>query len=71
MINNYARKNNFLKDKDNNFSSDDTREGVTVVVSIKHPDPQFESQTKVKLMNAEVSGIVSSITHEALSSYLG
>lgn len=70
VINNYARKNNFLKDKDNNFSSDDTREGVTVVVSVKHPDPQFESQTKVKLMNAEVSGIVSSITHEALSAYL-
>lgn len=70
VINHYARKNNFLKDKDNNFSSDDTREGVTVVVSVKHPDPQFESQTKVKLMNAEVSGIVSSITHEALTAYL-
>ena len=70
VINNYARKNNFLKEKDSNFSSDDTREGVTVVVSIKHPDPQFESQTKVKLMNAEVSGIVSSTTHEALSAYL-
>ena len=70
VINYYARKNNFLKDKDNNFSSDDTREGLTVVVSIKHPDPQFESQTKVKLMNAEVSGIVSSVAHEALSNYL-
>ncbi|MGD8857198.1 MAG: DNA topoisomerase (ATP-hydrolyzing) subunit B [Chloroflexota bacterium] len=70
VINNYARKNNILKDKDNNFSSDDTREGVTAVVSVKHPDPQFESQTKVKLMNAEVSGIVSSVASEALSDFL-
>ncbi|MCO5186537.1 MAG: DNA topoisomerase (ATP-hydrolyzing) subunit B [Anaerolineae bacterium] len=70
VLNTYARKNSFLKDKDPNFSSDDTREGVTAVVSVKHPDPQFESQTKVKLMNAEVSGIVSSIAGEALSTYL-
>mgnify|MGYP001321898152 FL=1 len=70
IINKYARDNNFLKEKDSNFSSDDTREGITVVVSVKHPDPQFESQTKVKLMNAEVSGIVSSVTSEALSAYL-
>ena len=70
VINNYARKNGFLKEKDNNFTSDDTREGVTAVISIKHPDPQFESQTKVKLMNAEVSGIVSSIASEALSDFL-
>ncbi|MCA9923334.1 MAG: ATP-binding protein, partial [Anaerolineales bacterium] len=70
VINTYARKNNFLKEKDNNFSSDDTREGLTAVISIKHPDPQFESQTKVKLMNAEVSGAVSSVTSEALSAYL-
>ena len=70
VINNYARKNGFLKDKDSNFTSDDTREGVTAVVSIKHPDPQFESQTKVKLMNAEVSGLVSSVASEALSDFL-
>ncbi|MEJ2748857.1 MAG: ATP-binding protein, partial [Anaerolineae bacterium] len=70
VINLFARKNNFLKEKDNNFSSDDTREGITAVVSVKHPDPQFESQTKVKLMNAEVAGVVSSITSEALSAYL-
>ncbi len=69
-INIYARKNNFLKEKDKNFSSDDTREGVTAVVSIKHPDPQFESQTKVKLMNAEVAGIVASVTAEALAAHL-
>jgi DNA gyrase subunit B len=70
VINKYARDNNFLKEKDTNFSSDDTREGITAVVSIKHPDPQFESQTKVKLMNAEVGGIVSAVTGEALSAYL-
>jgi DNA gyrase subunit B len=70
VINNYARKNNFLKEKDNNFTSDDTREGVTAVVSIKHPDPQFESQTKVKLMNAEVAGNVSSVASEALADFL-
>ena len=70
VINSYARKNGLLKEKDKNFSSDDTREGVTAVVSIKHPDPQFESQTKVKLMNAEVSGIVAAVTSEALTQYL-
>ena len=70
VLNSYARKNNFLKEKDRNFSSDDTREGVTAVVSIKHPDPQFESQTKVKLMNAEVSGVVASVAAEALTNYL-
>jgi len=70
VINKYARDNNFLKEKDPNFTSDDTREGMTAVVSIKHPDPQFESQTKVKLMNNEVSGIVSSVVHDAFSTYL-
>ena len=70
VINNYARKNNFLKEKDKNFSSDDTREGVTLVVSVKHPDPQFESQTKVKLMNAEVAGVVSAVLGEALANFL-
>lgn len=69
-INYYARKNNFLKEKDTNFSSDDTKEGITAVVSVKHPDPQFESQTKVKLMNAEVSGVVSSIVYDTLSVFL-
>jgi DNA gyrase subunit B len=69
-INKYARDNKFLREKDPNFTSDDTREGVTAVVSIKHPDPQFESQTKVKLMNNEVAGIVQTIASEALSMYL-
>lgn len=70
VINKYARDNNFLKEKDANFTSDDTREGVTAVVSIKHPDPQFESQTKVKLMNNEVAGIVQTIAADALAMYL-
>ncbi len=70
VINKYARDNNLLKEKDKNFSSDDTREGVTAVVSVKHPDPQFESQTKVKLMNAEVAGIVAAVTADALATFM-
>ena len=58
VINDYARRNNLLKDSDPNFSGDDTREGMTAIVSIKHPDPQFESQTKVKLMNPEAQTYV-------------
>jgi DNA gyrase subunit B len=69
-INDYARKANLLKDKDPNFSGDDVREGLTAVVSIKHPDPQFESQTKVKLMNAEVRGAVESVVSTALGEFL-
>ncbi len=55
-----------LKEKDPNFSGTDTLEGLTAIVSIKHPDPQFESQTKVKLMNPEVAGAVSSVTADVL-----
>ena len=69
-INDYARKNNLLKDSDPNFSGDDTREGLTAIVSIKHRDPQFESQTKVKLMNAEVQTQVQQVLGEALSEFL-
>lgn len=69
-INTYARKNGFLKEKDANFSSDDTREGVTAIVSVKLPNPQFESQTKVKLMNTEVNSAVTSVVYEAFSTYL-
>ena len=69
-INDYAHKAKILKDKDPNFTGADTREGLTAIVSIKHPDPQFESQTKVKLMNAEVAGIVASVAYEALSTFL-
>jgi DNA gyrase subunit B len=69
-INEYARKANLLKEKDPNFSGDDVREGLTAIVSIKHSDPQFESQTKVKLMNAEVKGLVESVVTTALGEFL-
>jgi DNA gyrase subunit B len=70
VINDYARKNGLLKDADPNFSGDDTREGLTAIVSIKHPDPQFESQTKVKLMNPEVQTYVTQVVGEAVSTFL-
>ena len=70
VLNNYARKNNLLKEKDPNFSGDDVREGLTTVLSVKLPDPQFESQTKVKLRNAEIDGIVNSIAGEAMTDFL-
>ncbi len=69
-INDYARKNNLLKDSDPNFSGDDTREGLTAIVSIKHRDPQFESQTKVKLMNAEVQTQVQHVLGEEFNAFL-
>jgi DNA gyrase subunit B len=69
-INDYARKNKLLKDSDPNFSGDDTREGLTAIVSIKHHDPQFESQTKVKLMNAEVQTLVQQVWGEAFGEFL-
>ncbi|MCP4542824.1 MAG: DNA topoisomerase (ATP-hydrolyzing) subunit B [Chloroflexi bacterium] len=69
-INDYARKAGLLKDKDSNFSGDDVREGLTAIVSVKHPDPQFESQTKVKLMNAEIKGLVESVVSTALGEFL-
>jgi len=69
VINDYARKNGLLKDADN-FTGDDTREGLTAIVSIKHPDPQFESQTKVKLMNPEVQTYVTQVVGAAFSTFL-
>jgi DNA gyrase subunit B len=69
VINDYARKNGFLKDADN-FTGDDTREGLTAIVSVKHPDPQFESQTKVKLMNPEVQTYVTQVVGGAFSTFL-
>jgi len=69
-INDYARKAGLLKEKDSNFSGEDVREGLTAIVSVKHPDPQFESQTKVKLMNAEVKGLVESVVATALGEFL-
>ncbi len=70
VVNDYARKNGLLKDADPNFSGDDTREGLTAIVSIKHPDPQFESQTKVKLMNPEVQTYSQQIIGEAFATFL-
>src|SRR5688500_6188604 len=70
VINDYARKNGLLKDADPNFSGDDTREGLTAIVSVKHPDPQFESQTKVKLMNPEAQTYVTQVVGEAFSTFL-
>ncbi len=70
VINDYARKANLLKDADPNFSGDDTREGLTGIVSIKHREPQFESQTKVKLMNPEVQTYVQQVLVEAFGEYL-
>lgn len=69
-INDYARKNSLLKDSDNNFAGEDTREGLTAIVSIKHPDPQFESQTKVKLMNPEVQTYVQQVVSDGFGSFL-
>lgn len=70
VINDHARKNNLIKDADSNFTGDDTREGLTAIVSIKHPDPQFESQTKVKLMNPEVLTHVTQVVSEAFTNFL-
>ncbi|HFC08680.1 MAG TPA: DNA topoisomerase (ATP-hydrolyzing) subunit B [Chloroflexi bacterium] len=69
-LNDYARKAGLLKDSDPNFTGDDTREGLTAIVSVKHPDPQFESQTKVKLMNPEVQTYTAQVVSEALSTFL-
>lgn len=69
-VNDYARRSGLLKDSDPNFSGDDTREGLTAIVSIKHPDPQFESQTKVKLMNPEVQTFAQQVIGEAFSTFL-
>ena len=70
VINDYSRKANLLKDNDPNFSGDDTREGLTAIVSVKHPDPQFESQTKVKLMNPEVQTYVQQVVVEGFNTFL-
>jgi len=69
VINDYARKTGALKDKDKNLTGDDAREGLCAVVSVKLPDAQFESQTKAKLGNSEVRGIVDSIVSEKLSEF--
>ena len=70
VINNYARKGNFLKEKDDALSGEDCREGLTAIISVKHPDPQYEGQTKTKLGNAEVRKIASSIISKSLDQFL-
>ncbi|MBI3867133.1 MAG: DNA topoisomerase (ATP-hydrolyzing) subunit B [Verrucomicrobia bacterium] len=65
-INQYAKQNSILKDKDPAITGDDVREGLVAVLSVKHPNPSFESQTKVKLVTQEVEGIVSSLTYDGL-----
>lgn len=70
VFNDYARNHNILKEKDNNLQGEDIREGITAVVSVKVKEPQFEGQTKTKLGNSEVTGVVQSMVNEALSTFL-
>jgi DNA gyrase subunit B len=70
VVNDYATSNNMLSDLEGTLKGEDIREGMTAVISIKHPDPQFEGQTKTKLGNSEVRGIVESAVHEELATYL-
>ena len=70
VINNYAREHNMLKKEDENFQGDDVREGLTAILSVKHPDPQYEGQTKTKLGNSEVRRIVSSSFGTIFERYL-
>jgi len=68
-VNQYAKSSNFLKEKDPSVSGDDVREGLICVLSVKLPNPRFESQTKVKLVNTEIDGIVNSVVYEGLMTY--
>lgn len=70
VINDYARKNSLLKEKEENLSGEDTREGITAVILVKLPDPQFEGQTKNKLGNPEIRGYVEQVLSEYLGYYL-
>ncbi|GAB2717248.1 DNA topoisomerase (ATP-hydrolyzing) subunit B [Paenibacillus thermoaerophilus] len=70
ILNDYARKANMLKDNDSNLTGDDVREGLTAIISVKIPDPQFEGQTKTKLGNSEVRGIVESMFAEKFQEFL-
>ncbi len=65
-LNNFATKNKLLKNNESSLSGEDVREGLTAVISVKHPDPQFEGQTKTKLGNSEVRGIVEAVVNEGL-----
>ncbi|MBA2433082.1 MAG: DNA topoisomerase (ATP-hydrolyzing) subunit B [Chthoniobacterales bacterium] len=68
-VNQYAKSNSLVKDKDPANSGDDVREGLTCVLSIKLPNPRFESQTKVKLVNTEIDGVVNSVVYEGLMTF--
>ncbi len=70
IINNYARNNKILKDNDEAFTGEDVREGLTMIISCKHPDPQFEGQTKTKLGNAEVRKIADDVFSEGFERFL-
>jgi len=70
VINDYAKKYNLIKDNEKNLSGEDVREGLTAIISVKLPDPQYEGQTKTKLGNSEMKGIVETSTAEALSTFL-
>ena len=70
VINHYAKSNNLIKDKDAKLNGDDMREGLVAVISVKHPDPKFQSQNKTRLTNPEVEGIVTSVVGEQLKYYL-
>ncbi|OJF97182.1 DNA topoisomerase (ATP-hydrolyzing) subunit B [Alkalibacterium sp. 20] len=70
IINDYAKKNKFLKENEENLSGEDAREGLTIVLSIKHPDPQFEGQTKTKLGNSEVRTITDRLFSEHFNRFL-
>ncbi len=70
VFNDYARNRNLLKEKDNNLTGDDIREGITAVISVKVKEPQFEGQTKTKLGNSEVKGAVTTLVNRALGAFL-
>lgn len=70
VINNYSKQNNLVKEKDPSLTGDDVREGLTAVISVKVPEPRFEGQTKTKLSNSEVDGIVQKIVGDNLKYYL-
>ncbi|MGX7109000.1 DNA topoisomerase (ATP-hydrolyzing) subunit B [Facklamia miroungae] len=70
VINDYGRKNNLLKDGDDNLTGEDTREGLTAVISVKHPDPQFEGQTKTKLGNSEVRTVTDRLFSQHFETFL-
>jgi DNA gyrase subunit B len=70
VFNDYARSKNILKEKDSNLQGDDIREGITAVISVKVKEPQFEGQTKTKLGNSEVTGVVQSIVNDTLATFL-